>query len=75
MLTDKSVHGDQALTDRIDRKEKTFESDSAEQSWSLRRNKARRGDFVAVQSQPRFGYGPNVSLSARDYDRLRAGGI
>jgi hypothetical protein len=74
-LTDKAVYRDQALTHGIDRKEKTFESDSAEQGWSLRRNKARSRDFVAVQSQPRFGYGPNVSLSTRDYDALRAGGF
>jgi hypothetical protein len=62
VLTDKSVYRYQALTHGIDRKEKTFESDSAEQSCSLRCDKARRGDFFAVQSQPRFGYGPNVSL-------------
>jgi hypothetical protein len=74
-LTDKAVYRDQALTHGIYRKEKTFESDSAEQGWSLRRNKARSRDFVAVQSQPRFGYGPNVSLSTRDDDALRAGGF
>jgi hypothetical protein len=74
-LTDKSVYGDQALTHGIDRKEKTFESDRAKQGWSLRRNKARSRDFVAVQSQLRFGYGPNISLSTRDYDALRTGGF
>jgi hypothetical protein len=73
MLTDKSVHGYQALTHRIDRKKKTLESDSDKQGWSLRRNKARGRDFVSVQSHPRFGYRPHVSLSTRDYDTLRSG--
>jgi hypothetical protein len=75
MLTDKSVHGYQALTQRIDRKKKTLESDSAKQGWSLRRNKTRGRDFVSVQSHPRFGHGPDVSLSARDDDALRASGF
>jgi hypothetical protein len=75
VLTDKPVHRDQALADRIDGEEKTFESDGAEQDWTLRRNKARSRDFIAVQSQPCFGYGPDVSLSARDHDALRAGGF
>ena len=72
-LTDKSVDRNQALTDGIDRKEKTFGSNGTKQGWSLRRNKARGRDFVAIQSQPRFGYRPNISLSTRDYDALRAG--
>jgi len=75
MLTDKSVHGYQALTHRIDRKEKTFESDGAKQGWTLRRNKAWSCDFIAIQSQPCFRYGPDISLSARDHDALRAGGF
>jgi hypothetical protein len=75
VLTDKPVYRDQALADRIDGEEKTFESDGAEQGWTLRRNKARGRDFIAIQSQPCFGYGPDISLSARDHDALRAGGF
>jgi hypothetical protein len=75
MLTDKSVYRDQTLADRIDGKEKTFERDRAEQGWTLRRNKARRRDFIAGQRQPRFGYGPDSLLSARDHDTLRASGF
>ena len=74
-LTDKSFDRDQALGDGIDGEEKTFESDGAEQGWTLRRNKARSRDFIAIQRQPCFGYGPHVSLSARDHDALRAGGV
>jgi len=73
VLTHKPVHRDQALGDRIDGEEKTFESDGAKQGWTFRRNKARSRDLIAIQSQPCFGYGPDVSLSARDYDVLRAG--
>ena len=75
VLTDKPVYRDQALADGIDGEKKTFESDGAEQGWTLRRNKALSGDFIAVQRQSRFGYGPDVSLSARDHDALRAGGF
>lgn len=74
-LTDKSFYRDQALADGINGEEKAFESDGAEQGWTLRRNKARSRDFIAIQGQPCFGYGPHVSLSARDYDALRAGGV
>jgi hypothetical protein len=74
-LTDKPVYRDQALADGIDGEEKTFESDGAEQGWTLRRNKAWCRDFIAIQSQPRFCHGPNVSLSACDHDALRAGGF
>jgi hypothetical protein len=74
-LTDKAVYRDQALGDGINGEEKTFESDGPEQGWALRRNKARRRNFIAIQSQPCFGYGPNVSLSVRDHDTLRAGGF
>jgi hypothetical protein len=73
-LPDKPVYRDQTLADGIDGEEKTFQSDGAEQGWTLRRNKAWGRDFVAVQSQPCFCYGPNVPLSARDHDALRAGG-
>jgi hypothetical protein len=73
VLTHKPVHRDQALGDGIDGEEKTFESDSAKQGWTFRRNKAWSRDFIAIQSQPCFGYGPDVSLSARDYDVLGAG--
>ena len=75
VLTDKPVYRDQALADGIDGEEKTFESDGAEQGWTLRRNKAWSRDFIAIQSQPCFGYGPDISLSACDHDALRAGGF
>jgi hypothetical protein len=75
VLTDKPVYWDQALADGIDGEEKTFESDGAEQGWTLRRNKARSRDCIAIQSQPCFGYGPDLSLSARDHDALGAGGF
>jgi hypothetical protein len=74
-LTDKPVYRDQALADGIDGEEKAFESDGAEQGWTLRRNKAWSRDFIAIQSQSCFGYGPDVTLSARDHDALRAGGF
>jgi len=74
-LTDKPVYRDQALADGIDGDEKTFKSDGTEQGWALRRNKAWRRDFIAIQSQPCFGYGPDVALSPRDHDTLRAGGF
>jgi hypothetical protein len=75
VLTDKSVNRDQAFADGIDGEEETFESDGAKQGRTLRRNKARSCDFIAIQSQPCFRYGPDVSLSARDHDALRAGGF
>ena len=75
VLADKSVYWDQALADGIDGEEQTFESDGAKQGWTLRRNKARSRDCIAIQSQPCFGYRPDVSLSARDHDALRAGGF
>jgi hypothetical protein len=75
LLTDKAVYRNQALADGIDSEEKTFESDCPEQRWTLRRNKAWCRDFIAIQSQPCLGYGPYVSLSARDYDALRARGL
>ena len=75
LLTDKPFYRNQALADGIDGEEKTFESDGAEQCWTLRRNKAWSRDFIAIQSQPCFGYGPNVSPSARDHDALRASGF
>jgi hypothetical protein len=73
LLTDKPVYRDQALADGIDGEEKTFESDGAEQGWTLRRNEAWSRDFIAIQSQPCFGHGPDVSLSACDHDALGAG--
>ena len=75
VLTDKPVYRDQALGDGIDGEEKTFESDGAEQDWTLRRNKAWSRDCIAIQSQPCFSYGPAPSLSARDHDALGAGGF
>ena len=74
LLTDKPFYRNQALADGIDGEEKTFESDGAEQGWTLRRNKAWSRDFIAIQSQPCFGYGPDISLS-RDHDALRASGF
>jgi hypothetical protein len=74
MLTDKPVYRNQALANGIDSEEKTFESDDAEQGWTLRRNKAWSRDCIAIQGQPCFGYGPDLSLSARDHDALGAGG-
>ena len=74
-LADNPIYGDQTLGDAIDCEEKTFESDGAEQWRPVGRNEARSRDFIAVQSQPRFGYGPYVSLSARDHDALRACGL
>ena len=50
VLTDKPVYRDQALADGIDGEEKTFESDGAEQSWTLRRNKTWSRDFIAIQT-------------------------
>jgi hypothetical protein len=73
VLTHEPVHRDQALAHGIDREEKTFESYGAEQGWTFWRNKAWSRDFIAIQSQPCFGYGPDISLAARDYDVLRAG--
>jgi hypothetical protein len=75
VLTDKSVNRDQAFADGIHREEGTFKSDGAKQGWTLWRNKAGSRDFIAIQSQPCFGYGPDVSLSARDHDPLGAGGF
>ena len=72
VLTDKPVHRDQAFADGIDGEEKTFESDGAEQCWTLGRNKAWSRNFIAIQSQPCFGYRPDFALSARDHDALRA---
>jgi hypothetical protein len=75
VLTDKSVNRDQAFADGIHGEEETFKSDGAKQSWTLWRNKAWSCDFIAIQSQPCFRYGPDVSLSASDHDALRAGGF
>jgi hypothetical protein len=75
VLTDKPVYRDETLADGIDGEEETFKSDRAEQGWTLRSNKARSRDFIAVQSQSCFGYWPNVALSTRDHDALRAGGF
>jgi hypothetical protein len=75
VLTDKPVYRDQALADGIDGQEKTFESDGAEQGWALRRNKTLSRNFIAIQSQPCFCYGPNVALSTRDHCALRACGF
>jgi hypothetical protein len=75
VLTDKPVYRNQALGDGIDCEEKTFKSHGAEQHRAVRGNKAWRGDFIAVQSQSSFGYGPYVSLPASDDDALRTSGL
>ena len=75
MLTDKAVNGDQTLTNGVDRNEKTFESDSAEERWTSGSDEAWSGDFLAVESQLGFGDGPDIALSASDHDALRTGGI
>jgi hypothetical protein len=75
LLTDKPVYRDQALANGIDGEEKTFESDGAEQGWTLRRNKAWSRDCITIQGQPCFGYGPDLPLSARDHHALGAGGF
>jgi hypothetical protein len=74
-LADKPIYGDQTLADRIDCEEKTFKSNGAEQRRTVGRNEAWSRDFIAVQSQPRFGYRPYVSLSASDHDALRSCGL
>jgi hypothetical protein len=74
-LSDKPIYRDQPLGDRIDCEEKTFQSHGTEQRRTVGRNEAWSRDFIAVQSQPRFGYGPYVSLSAGDHDALRACGL
>jgi hypothetical protein len=74
-LADNPIYGDQTLGDGIDCEEKTFESNGAEQWRTGGRDEARSRNFIAVQSQPRFGYGPCVSLSVRDHDALRACGL
>jgi hypothetical protein len=75
VLTDKAVYRNQALADGIDGKEKTFESDGAEQRWAFRRNKTCCRNFIAIESQPRLGYGPNIALSTCDHHALRARGF
>ena len=74
-LPDKPIYGDQTLGDGVDCEEKTLESDGAEQRRTVGRNEAWSRDFIAVQSQPRFGHGPYVSLSASDHDALRPCGL
>ena len=75
ILADKAVYGDQSLGDRIDRNEKTFESDSAEQRRSIRSDKARRGDFIAIERQFRFRNRPDLTLSSGNHHALRTGGL
>jgi len=72
MLTDKSLDRDQTLADGIDGEEKSFESDGTKQSRPFRGNKTGSRNFIAIESQPCFGDGPNVTLSACDHDTLRA---
>jgi hypothetical protein len=75
MLADKSVYGNQALADWIDGEKETFEGDSTKQSRTLRRNEAWSRDFVTIETQPCFGYGPDISLSTCNHDALGAGGF
>ena len=74
-LAYKPIYGDQTLANGIDCEEKTFKSHGAEQRRTIGRNKTLSSDFIAVQSQPCFGYGPDVSLSASDHDALRTHGL
>ncbi len=69
---DKSVYRNQSLGYGINGEEKTFKSHGAEQWRTVGGNEAGSRDFIAVQSQPCFRDGPNVSLSAGDHDALRA---
>ena len=71
VLTNKPVYRDQALADGVDGQKQSFQSDSSEQCWTFRRNKAWSGNFIAVQSQSCLGYGPHITLSASDNDALR----
>ena len=75
VLAYKSVHRDQALADGIDGEEQTFESEGAEQGWTLRRNKAWSRDFITIHSQSGFGDGPDISLPTRGHNALRARGF
>jgi hypothetical protein len=68
----KPVYGNQSLADGINCQEKTFKSHGAEQRRTVGGNEAGSRDLIAVQSQPCFCHGPNVSLSAGDHDALRA---
>jgi hypothetical protein len=74
-LADKPVYGDQTFGHGIDGEEKTFESDRAEQGWTLGRYEAWRRNFVAIESQSRLCHRPYVPLSARDHNALRPGGF
>jgi len=71
-LADEPVYGNQSFADGINCQEKTFKSHGAEQRRTVGRNEAGSRDFIAVQSQPRFRHGPNVSLSAGDHHALGA---
>ena len=75
MLADKSIYGDQTLTNGIDRNEKTFESNRAEQRRSIWSDETWSGYFLAVESQLGFGDGPDIALSASDHHALRTGGF
>ena len=74
-LADEPVYGNQALADGINRQKETFESHGAEQWRTVGRNEAGSRDFIAVQSQPCFRHGPNVSPSSGNHDALRAGSL
>ncbi len=71
-LANKPVYGNQSLAEGINCQEKTFKSHCAEQWRTVGGNEAGSRDFIAVQGQPCFRHGPNVSLSAGDHDALGA---
>jgi hypothetical protein len=74
-LTDKPLHGNEALAHRINGEKKAFESDGAKQGWSIGRDKAWGRNLIPIQRQSCFSNRPDVSLSACDHDALRAGGL
>jgi hypothetical protein len=74
-LAHKPLYRDQALADGINGEEQTFQSDGAEQGRTFGRNETWSHDFIAVQTQSCFGDGPDISLSTRDHDALRADGL
>ena len=74
-LADKAIYGNQTFANRIDSKEKTFESYGTEERRTVGRNEAGSGDFSAVQRQTCLCNGSDVPLSARNDYGLRASGL
>jgi hypothetical protein len=75
VLANKPVYRYQALANGIDGEEKTFQSDGAQQGWTVRRYKTWRRNFIAIESQTCFGYGPDVPLSAGNHHPFRPRGF